>query len=238
MHTKLSILLPLLLGLGGCTASSDEGDDGAAATEADASTGGADDGSGPGSDTNPVTTDPTTGATTLPPPGDTGDETGTAMGFDFDDTPPDEMTQVDRMGMPAINTAVIASKDDYNASSPADDAAGVFVDEIVASLEFLHGALDDDLMAADLVPCAVKACVGQAAPLVVPDVLHIDPSADPGFPNGRLPADPVIDVTLAVVLLDLTAEGQTAATLAGLPLNPPANDVAFSDEFPFLAEPH
>ena len=33
-------------------------------------------------------------------------------------------TRVDRMGMPAIATAVIASKDAYNNADPGDDAGG------------------------------------------------------------------------------------------------------------------
>lgn len=164
--------------------------------------------------------------------------TGGAVGYDFNDTPPDEMTPIDRMGMPAITTSVIDSDDAYNADTPVGDIAGTYVPEIIASLEFLHGALDDDLMGAGLVPCAVDDCVAQAAPLVVPDVLAIDPDAPAGFPNGRLLADPVVDVTLAVVLLDLTAMGQDALTLAGLPLNPPANDVPFEKDFPFLAPAH
>ena len=165
-------------------------------------------------------------------------ETGEAPDFNFSETPPEDLDQVDRMGMPAINTAVIASKDDYNEATPEDDIAGDFVPEIIASLEFLHGALDDDLIGAGLVPCAVDDCVAQAAPLVVPDVLQIDPGADAGFPNGRRPADPVIDIVLAVILLDLSEPGQDAGTLAGLPLNPPVNDVDFLGEFPFLAAPH
>ncbi len=163
---------------------------------------------------------------------------GDGGGFMFDETPPEDMVQADRMGMPAINTAVISSKDEYNGAGPADDIAGTYVDEIVANVQGLHDALDDDLTGAGLVPCATMDCVNQAAPLVVPDVLSIDPAAAAGFPNGRTPADPVIDVTLAVVLLDLTAEGQDAATLAGLPLNPPANDVEFLADFPYLAAPN
>ena len=75
------------------------------------------------------------------------------------------------------------------------------------------------------------------ANLVVPDVLRIDPSAAAGFPNGRKLADPVIDVTLAVLFLDIDASGQSPLTFAKLPLNPPSNDVAFRSGFPFLAPP-
>jgi len=75
------------------------------------------------------------------------------------------------------------------------------------------------------------------ASLVVPDVLTIDPGSPAGFPNGRLPSDPVIDVTLAVIFLQLGADGQNALTLANLPLNPPENDRPFNANFPFLAGP-
>ena len=76
--------------------------------------------------------------------------------------------------------------------------------------------------------------------LVVPDTLSIDPSAPAGFPNGRGLADPVIDVTLSVILLELTSgvcgDGACSpVTLVGL--NPPANDVEFLEDFPYLAPP-
>ena len=73
--------------------------------------------------------------------------------------------------------------------------------------------------------------------LVIPDVLTIDPSLAAGFPNGRKLADPVIDVTLAAIFLDIDAPGQSAATLAQIPLNPSANDVPLPSAFPFLAPP-
>ena len=158
-------------------------------------------------------------------------------GFDFRDNAADEYDRVDRAGMPAINTAVIASKDAYNAAGPADDAAGTFVPEIVASVEFLHDALDDDLTALGLVPCVPADCVAFAAPLVVPDVLKHDLSSDAGFANGRMLTDPVIDVTLAVVLLDIAGGSHGLADLVGA-LNPTENDVPVLDEFPYVAAPH
>jgi hypothetical protein len=214
------------------------GDDGEGADGADGSTGMED--SSTGSTTGQDTSASTTGTSTTSPTTTTDTDTDTTGGdpYVFDDSPPEDYDQVDRMGMPAVNTAVIMSKDAYNESTPTDDAEGTFVSEIVDSVTFLHSALDDDLADADLVPCMPDDCVAQGAPLVVPDTIKIDLTGDPGFPNGRLPADPVVDVTLAVLLLDLSFQGQDALTLAGLPLNPPANDVAFSDEFPFFAEPH
>jgi hypothetical protein len=89
----------------------------------------------------------------------------------------------------------------------------------------------------------VSRCLNQAIPgtgftvaqAVVPDTLTINLAAASGFPNGRKLADPVIDVTLAVIFLDLTKTG--ADTLAKLPLNPPANDLPFRSAFPYLAAP-
>ncbi len=185
--------------------------------------------------TDPSTTDPDpseTDATTDDPPDDPPDP------FVFDETPPGDLVQLDRMGMPAIATAVISSnlKDAYNEATPADDAMGTFVDDIVANVTGLHAALDDDLIGLGLTPCAPDKCVAQAAPLVVPDALTINIQQAAGFPNGRMLADPVIDVTLAVVLLDLDVHG--AGTLAGVPVNPPENDVPFLDDFPYLGLPH
>ncbi|NNE43345.1 MAG: DUF4331 family protein [Gemmatimonadetes bacterium] len=142
--------------------------------------------------------------------------------------------RVDRMGMPAIATAVITSKDAYNVANPTDDAAGTFVGEITANVDFLHSALDDDLTGLGLTPCATGDCVGQAAPFVVPDVITLDTSQPAGFPNGRRLTDPVIDVTLALVLLDLSVH--PVDTLIGV--NPTANDLPFGNRFPYLARPH
>ncbi len=142
-------------------------------------------------------------------------------------------SRVDRMGMPAIATAVISSKDAYNAADPTDDAAGRFVPEIVASVGAIHAALDDDLTGAGLTPATTDKAIAQAAPFVVPDVIRIDVTKPSGFPNGRRLTDPVIDVTLALVLLDLDVHPVTS--LIGL--NPTGNDRPFSTGFPFLAPP-
>jgi hypothetical protein len=168
-----------------------------------------------------------------------GDTSGGEGGdFAFASDEPSAYTRVDRAGMPAINTAVIASKDDYNQAGPKDDANGDFVPEITDIITVFHDALDDDLTALMLTPCAPADCVAQAAPLVVPDTLKVDPSAAAGFPNGRMLPDNVIDVTLAVVLLDLSVEGQTPTTFVEFELGPQQNDKAFLDEFPYLAPPH
>ena len=60
------------------------------------------------------------------------------------------------------------------------------------------------------------------------------PIMNAGFPNGRQLTDPVIDVTLALILLDLGVHDVT--TLIGV--NPTENDRAFLRRFPYLARPH
>jgi hypothetical protein len=168
---------------------------------------------------------------------ESGDDNDTEAGeFAFSTAARTDYVRSDRLGMPGVNTAVIASKDAYNAADPENDED--FAPEIVAAVEFLHSALDDDLDAAGLIPCAPADCVAVAAPLVIPDVITIDPSQPSGFPNGRRLAEPVLDVVIALLLLDLTEPGQTPTTLAELPLNPPANDVPFDAAFPYLAPPH
>lgn len=88
----------------------------------------------------------------------------------------------------------------------------------------------------DVTNCLTQAIPGAGttvAGAVVPDTLTLNLSAPSGFPNGRRLTDPVIDVTLAVIFLDLTRH--SAATFAGLPVNPAANDRTFRMAFPYLA---
>ena len=187
---------------------------------------------------------------------------GLPTDFNFVTNVPGDYTRRDRIGMPAVSTALIASKDDYNDDGPTDDVAQTYVGEIVASLTALVGTagtpgiLRDDLEGAALTPCttadlngdSLPDCAGQevaaggptVVSLVVPDTISIDPTQPAGFPNGRRLADPVMDVTLAIILLDMTVH--TPTTLAELPLNPPENDLgvegAFLTTFPYLHPPH
>lgn len=174
--------------------------------------------------------------------------------------------RVDRMGMPAVATALISSgmKNAYNDGNPSNDAALDFAVDALTTLGGLHTALDDDLTTAGLAPCSmmdtvmlpgipvpVPECAAQeVAPgvpvvsLIVPDTLRVNPAMPTGFPNGRDLDDPVIDVTLAVILLDLTSTDGcgggacTPATLATLPLNPSANATGeILTTFPYFGEP-
>lgn len=90
---------------------------------------------------------------------------------------------------------------------------------------------------------SVTPCLNQLVPgtgttvagLVVPDTITVDLSKASGFPNGRRLEDPVVDVTLAALFLDLDVHSPLA--FFNLPLNPTANDRPFRAQFPYLAPP-
>jgi hypothetical protein len=68
--------------------------------------------------------------------------------------------------------------------------------------------------------------------LVIPDTVKLDVTKPNGFPNGRQLTDPVVDITLAVLFLDLTKH--PANLFATLPLNPPRNTETLPSTFPYL----
>lgn len=263
----LTKTLPVLalagLFMGGCP-----GDDGPPAEDSTTSD---DTTAGPTTNTTPPTTmtDPDTTATTTEAATETigeTDPTTTTTGepgpFVFEETPFDQYTQVDRMGFPAVNTGLnlLGDKDEYNAASPADDAALMFVTNVVESLETLHlGApgmqtpdntgVDDDLIGLGITPCVtpplpMDTCDDQGAPFVIPDVIEIVLDQPTGFPNGRQLEVPVMDIILAVILLDLDTHDITLFIdldgdgVPGPSLNPLANDVPFEGDFPYLAAAH
>ncbi len=169
---------------------------------------------------------------------DNGSSRPLATGFVFSTMPASSFQRVDRVGQPLVATAVITSKDAYNAANPANDVSGTFTSEISANITDYHTDLDAELIVLGLDPATTMESLAQASPLIMPDVLTLDPTQPAGFPNGRRLTDPTPDEVLAVVLLDLTTMGQTVSTFANLPLNPTANDKTLSGSFPYLARPH
>lgn len=262
----LTLTLPLLaltgLVLAGCPSDDTPGQD-TGSTSGDTTTTGSPTTTPPETTVDIDTTVGTVGATSS----DSGSDSSTTGPippgpFEFDETPYDEYTAVDRKGFPAINTGLnlLGDKDEYNAATPVDDANLVFRPNINASLETLHlGApmaqtpdntgLDDDLGANGFLPCVppplpANNCDDQAGPFAIPDVVALDLDNDPVFPNGRTLDFPVMDVILAVLLLDLEVEPITsfldldADMELGPSVNPLANDVEFPGEFPYLAPAH
>lgn len=87
----------------------------------------------------------------------------------------------------------------------------------------------------DVTPCLNQLVAGRSvASLVVPDVITLDLNKPSGFPNGRKLEDPVIDLELAALFLDLKTHA--VDTLAKIPLNPSGNDLPLPGVFPYLAE--
>ena len=123
----------------------------------------------------------------------------------------DNSGQFDRMGRPAISTALIASarKDAFNQGSPETDFAE-FGDEMAATITSLNGG---DSATAEAITS-----------ILLPDVLTVDVSNSAGFLNGRQLADDVIDAELGLL---------TNGALTGDGVN--SNDAVFGDSFPYLA---
>ena len=89
----------------------------------------------------------------------------------------------------------------------------------------------------DVSPCLTQTVAGRTvASLVVPDVLTLFLNQAPGFPNGRRLDDPVIDLELAALFLDLSKVPVTV--LANLPLNPGGPDRVGNGNFPYIANAH
>lgn len=97
----------------------------------------------------------------------------------------------------------------------------------------------------DVLPCVnQRVSVDRVPPgtrvidLIVPDTITIWPDRTIGFPNGRLLNDPVVDITLAIALLDVNSAGQNTRSFADRPLNPPRATQPPLADFPFANLPN
>ena len=136
-----------------------------------------------------------------------------------------QLVQVDRMGNPAVNVALIPfnRKDEYNAATTVNDAAGLFAADITATLTALGTNTTNINTLA-----AIAITNG--------DFVHLNVTTantgaqggmniGAGFPNGRRLTDDVIDTLLNVIT--------NGALTTGDQVN--GNDVQFGSSFPFLA---
>ena len=134
------------------------------------------------------------------------------------------LEQVDRMGNPAVNTALIpaALKDSFNFGQPKDDPkdfAQVILNQILA--------LDKKFGTCPSTATSAAACnpnVPLLASVAVPDVLRFASNLGDGFPNGRQPADRTTDVLISLIL---QIPGFTDGTAAK----------TYCSAFPFLRPP-
>lgn len=85
-------------------------------------------------------------------------------------------------------------------------------------------------------PCLTQMVAGRRVQdILIPDQLELDLSQPAGFPNGRDLDDPVIDLILAAIFLDLSRHPVT--TLVNVPVNPNVFDQPLRQSFPFYAPP-
>lgn len=142
------------------------------------------------------------------------------------------LVQIDRMATPAVNTLLIPfpRKNEFNASTPRDDARGLFADTIIGTLTALGtnaaniatlasvAVTNGDYLRLNL--ATPNSSVGFGERLTTPGYT--------GFPNGRRPGDDTVDVFLNLV----TNQGITQGD------NVNSNDLPLPNTFPFLALPH
>ncbi len=124
---------------------------------------------------------------------------------------------LDRSGNPALNALIIpfGRKDEYNAATTEEDAAGRFAADIVATLKAL-GTND--------------ANVSTLASIYVNkgDFIRLTLASPAAFPNGRRLSDDVVDTFIRVATNGAITTGDSVD----------GNDVPFRTTFPFVAPPH
>lgn len=199
-----------------------------------------------------------------------------ATGFDTAAKEGGPWVQISRLGNPLVNEVVIgyADKNRFNASKPADD--GQFLDyvtnpalpELVETL-FPSAQAPNNFPRTDLVTVFLQGIEGVNQPQnVTPsEMMRLNTSIPPtpagqqnplgvaggdnaGFPNGRRPADDVVDLSLRVAmgaLCTLTGEQDSLnvgcapsdAPAGGLPLTDGVRKTAgdFTSAFPYLNTP-
>ncbi len=152
--------------------------------------------------------------TTLGPEGDGGND-GTALSVLRNRT----VAQVDRFGLPGVNTAFTDAsvlKDNYNQGMPATDEAQ-FLAALSGVIQARFGL--------------TQAGADGLADFVLPDVQPLGDLS--GFPNGRTLDDDVIDTVLSLIF---GVFGPSVPALASD--NVDGNDMPFLSTFPYLADPH
>ena len=150
---------------------------------------------------------------------------------DKDDNPTYYQTQ-DQMARPAINTVFVSAsdKDMFNTTVPSAMNA-VFASKFKARLLALNPGYTTNLLGLN---------ADQLTSVLVTDVLNASTTAPTSFYDGtnvltgRALADDVIDVELTLIF-----GGPSATANPGLTSDHVnANDKAFSETFPYLANPH
>jgi hypothetical protein len=150
--------------------------------------------------------------------------------------------QLDRMGFPAINTALVAPvprtdpgnnfptlatgpannrQNEFNQAMPAQDPS-LFLQDTTNIIRDFYRAVVGDPMGQGVVPPPTLAGI------LLPDILPFQLGNGNGFPslNGRQLADDVIDVELGLLTGGVFTSDNTS------------NDSTFQDEFPYIGPPN
>jgi len=141
---------------------------------------------------------------------------------------------LDRIGNPGINAVIMpfARKEEYNASTPQDDANGRFAADIVGVLTALGtNATNINILAGVVVTNGdlLRLNLNTAnSSLGSGEEIYSTPTYT-GFPNGRRPGDDVVDTLLFFI---------ANQPVGGLSDNANVNEVPFLGSFPFFAPPH
>jgi hypothetical protein len=140
-----------------------------------------------------------------------------------------EFRQVERMGNPAVNVALIPfnRKDEHNFATPEDDANGQFAAAIVDTLNALGTSAENIATLADLV---VTNGDYLRLDLTTPNnslgvLERITDAGYTGYPNGRRLGDDTVDVLLFFITNQTILTGD----------NVDSNDVPLNSTFPFFA---
>ena len=159
--------------------------------------------------------------------------TSSLLGCGDDDDPKTvKYAQVDRMAIPAINTALIPSsqKEAFNRADPAGDVvsyrtvAQTTISGLRAAVAAVPGFPAEDNPG---VPAATLATV------LIPDVVTINFAQPVQFPNGRRLTDDVTDAAVGLVLNRGNVLGGGPGLSDGI-----GNDSVFLTTFPYLGSPN
>lgn len=136
---------------------------------------------------------------------------------------------IDRDGTPLVNNGLIPAprKDEYNAASTEDDAAGKFKADIIKSMT--AAGTDEEHQKMVLMASVENGDILRLDTSVPNSGMQGGNNRDGGFGKmgGRRLTDDVVDITFTI-LANGTPFGDKVD----------ANEVAFRDEFPFVANPH
>lgn len=143
-----------------------------------------------------------------------------------------DYVQVDRGAVPAVNTVLIPfpRKNEFNASTPVDDANLLFANSIIATLTALGTSQSNIVILANI---AVFNGDYLRLDMGIPNTSQgfgerITTPNYTGFPNGRRIGDDVVDTLMYFVTNQAVKMGD----------NVNSNEVPLTDTFPFYGRPH